>query len=172
MALIVVTEVICVVGRVTEVNDVQFWKHCAKFVTVATVVDGIVIEFMLKHPRNIDVYIVQLVIDVGNVTDCKFLQSENADIAVVTAFIVVGSIAVFNEKQLLNILVILLHNVIELGNVTLIKLLQPLKQPVSVVKLFWGPLGKVIVWTLEQDWKVDAKVVILYELGITISDKL
>jgi hypothetical protein len=91
---------------------------------------------MLKHPRNIDVYIVQLVIDVGNVTDCKFLQSENADNAVVTAFIVVGSIAVFNEKQLLNILLILLHNVIELGNVTLIKQLQPLKHPVSVVKLF------------------------------------
>jgi hypothetical protein len=28
------------------------------------------------------------------------------------------------------------------------------------------------VWVLVQVWNVDAKVVILYEFGITISDKL
>lgn len=172
MELIVVTDVICVVGSVTDVNDVQFWKHCEKFDTVATVVDGIVIELILKHPTNIDVYIVHPVIDVGNVTDRKFLQSENADNDDVTAFIVDGSVAVCNEKQLLNILVILLHNVIELGNVTLIKLLQPLKQDESDVKLFCGPLGNVIVWALVQVWNVDNNSVILYEFGISISDKL
>ena len=140
--------------------------------TSGDVTTGIVTVFNEAQSWNVDKKFVHADIDTGIVTDCKFVALANVVCAVVTKFIIDGSVTLRNVVQPLNAVAIVEHDIIVLGIVRLTRELQFWNVENSEVFASWDPLGKVIVCAVVQPLNVLLREVILYDSGMTISDKL